>query len=429
MKSEDAQLLDILKKEIVPATGCTEPVAVAYSAAIARQKTSGQVIRLEIYVDSGLYKNGLRVGIPGITERGLEMAGALGLVAGCPEKGLRVIEEITSEQLEMARELVNLGKVQVLVKDNCRGLYVETLLHTDGGKTRVVTKDRHLNIIAIDGGQKEFSCDWLDTPQNAEAKAIQTYTLEDFLRFSETVPLEEISFLEQGVAMNLALAREGLLMPGGIGRRFEQLVTEGMMSEDMMYRAKLLCSSASEARMAGSKLAAMSSAGSGNHGITVFLTVFAVAEKIGASREKLIRSLALSNLITFYIKSYTGTLSAMCGCGVAAGIGASVGVTYLMKGTLQDMLGTMINMVGTIAGLICDGGKEGCAYKLALSAGWAVQSSLLAIKGATINTTDGILASDFKRIVMNMGYVCNPGMVDTNNAIIQVMSNKLDMAQ
>ena len=429
MNRKDALLLDIMKKEIVPATGCTEPVAVAYSAAIARQKTSGQVIRLEIYVDSGLYKNGMRVGIPGIKERGLEMAGALGLVAGCPEKGLRVIEEITSEQLEMARELVNLGKVQVLVKNDCRGLYVETLLHTDGGKTRVVTKDRHLNIIAIDGGQKEFSCDWLDAPQNAEAKAIQNYTLEDFLRFSETVPLEEISFLEQGVAMNLALAREGLIMPGGIGRRLEQLVTEGLMSEDMMYRAKLLCSSASEARMAGSKLAAMSSAGSGNHGITVFLTVFAVAEKIGASREKLIRSLALSNLITFYIKSYTGTLSAMCGCGVAAGIGASVGVTYLMNGTIQDMLGTMINMVGTIAGLICDGGKEGCAYKLALSAGWAVQSSLLAIKGATINTTDGILASDFKRIVMNMGYVCNPGMIDTNNAIIQVMSSNLDMAQ
>ncbi|HYF75090.1 MAG TPA: L-serine ammonia-lyase, iron-sulfur-dependent, subunit alpha, partial [Candidatus Nitrosocosmicus sp.] len=216
---------------------------------------------------------------------------------------------------------------------------------------------------------------------------------------------------------------------GGIGNKLAQLVEEGLMSEDMMYKAKLLCSSASEARMAGSKLAAMSSAGSGNHGITVFLTVFAVAEKIGASREKLLRSLALSNLITFYIKSYTGTLSAMCGCGVAAGIGASAGVTYMMGGTTEDILGTMINMVGTIAGLICDGGKEGCAYKLALSAGWAVQSSLLAMKGAIINTTDGILASDFRRIISNMGYVCNPGMVDTNKAIIQVMSNRLEMAQ
>lgn len=428
LKKQDAVLLDILKKEIVPATGCTEPVAVAYSTATARQKTAGEVIKLEIYVDPGLFKNGVRVGIPGIKERGLEMAGALGLVAGCPEKGLRVIEEISADQLEMAKKLVSEGKVQVRVKDDSIGLYIETLLQTTGGKTRVVTKDRHLNIVAVDEGQKEFSCEQQNTQPNPEAKAIQKYSLEDLLRFSETVPLEEISFLEQGVLLNLALAKEGLIMPDGIGRKLSQLVAEGLMAEDMMYKAKLLCSSASEARMAGSKLAAMSSAGSGNHGITVFLTVFAVSEKVGASREKLLRALALSNLITVYIKSYTGTLSAMCGCGVAAGIGASVGVTYLMGGTVHDMLGTMINMVGTLAGLICDGGKEGCAYKLALSAGWAVQSALLAMRGATINTTDGILASDFRKIFANMGYVCNPGMIDTNKAIIQVMSNQFEMA-
>lgn len=428
MEKHDTVLLDILKKEVVPATGCTEPVAVAYSAAVAKQKASGNVLKLDIIVDPGLYKNGIRVGIPGIKERGLEVAGALGLVAGCPEKGLRVIEEISPEQLEMALELVNQGKVQVQVKNECMGLYIESLLLTEGGQTRVITKDRHLNIIAVDEGHQEFSCEWQEGKPKTDANAIQSYSLEDFLRFTETIPLEEISFLEQGVALNLALAREGLVLPGGIGGRLEQLVAEGMMSDDLIYKAKLLCSSASEARMAGSTLAAMSSAGSGNHGITIFLTVFAVAEKTGASREKLLRALVLSNLITFYIKSYTGTLSAMCGCGVAAGIGASAGVTYLMGGTSKDILGTMINMVGTIAGLICDGGKEGCAYKLALSAGWAVQSALLALKGAIINATDGILDSDFRKIFANMGYVCNPGMIDTNNAIIQVMSNKFETA-
>lgn len=428
MNTQDAVLLDILKKEIVPATGCTEPVAVAYSTAVARQKTPGNITRLEIHVDPGLFKNGMKVGIPGIKERGLEMAGALGLVAGCPEKGLRVIEEISDEQLQAAKELVNKGIVRIFVKDDSLKLYVETILETDIGRTRVITRDRHLNIVSVDEGQNEFSCDWQDAKPNTDAKAIQNYSLEDLLRFSNTVPLEEISFLEQGVAMNLALAKEGLVMPDGIGRKLVELVEEGLMSEDMMYKAKLLCSSASEARMAGSKLAAMSSAGSGNHGITVFLTVFAVAEKIGASREKLLRALTLSNLITFYIKSYTGTLSAMCGCGVAAGIGASAGTAYLMGGAAHDILGTMINMVGTLAGLICDGGKEGCAYKLALSAGWAVQSALLALRGAIINTTDGILASDFRRVIQNMGYVCNPGMVDTNKAIIQVMSNNLELA-
>lgn len=170
----------------------------------------------------------------------------------------------------------------------------------------------------------------------------------------------------------------------------------------------------------------MSSAGSGNHGITVFLTVFAAAEKLNASREKLLRALALSNLITIYIKSNTGTLSAMCGCGVAAGIGACAGVSYLMDGSFQDILNSMINMVGTISGIICDGGKEGCAYKLALSAGWAVEASLLAMHGAAISTCDGILASSFENIVRNMGHVCNHGMINTNSAIIDVMSNNLD---
>jgi L-cysteine desulfidase len=288
--------------------------------------------------------------------------------------------------------------------------------------------DRHLNIQIVDEGQQIFSSDCQNTEPGKKANTIQNYSLEDLILFSDTVSIDEISFLEQGVLMNLALAKEGLAMPKGIGKSIKQLLDNGLMSDNMIYNAKLLCSSAAEARMAGSKLAAMSSAGSGNHGITVFLTVFAVSEKLNAPREKLLRALTLSNLITFYIKSYTGTLSAMCGCGVAAGIGACAGVTYLLDGTVQDILNAMINMVGSISGIICDGGKEGCAYKLALSAGWAVEASLLAIHGATINTTDGILASDFENIIKNMGHVCNPGMINTNKAIIDVMSNRMNMA-
>ncbi len=429
MAKDYSVLSDILKREIIPATGCTEPVAVAYSTATARKKVSGEVIKAEVYVDPGLYKNGMRVGIPGIKERGLEMAGALGLVAGNPEKALQVIEDITPEQHRKAKELVTAGKIKVFVKEDCSRLYVETLLQTEGGTARVITIDRHLNVLVVDNGKNPLSC----SPQNASPgksnSVIQNYSLEDFIDFSNTVPIEDISYLEQGIAMNLALSKEGLDLPKGIGKGMQQLLDDGLMSDNMIYYAKLLCSSASEARMSGSRLSAMSSAGSGNHGITVFLTVFAAAEKINAPREKLIRGLVLSNLITFYIKSYTGTLSAMCGCGVAAGIGACAGVTYLLDGSSQDILNAMINMVGSISGMICDGGKEGCAYKLSLSAGWAVETSLLAMRGATINTTDGILASSFRDVIRNMGHVCNPGMIETNKAIIDAMSNSLDMVQ
>ncbi len=425
MVHRDAVLLSILKKEILPATGCTEPVAVAYSTAIARQNIDGSIKKLEILVDGGLFKNGMQVGIPGIKERGLEIAAALGVFAGLPEKGLQVIEHISDEALDKAKELVALGKVKVSVKESCSKLYIETLLHTSEGKVRVVTMDRHTNIVSIDEGDNEIGCECTLNNSKKSEESIQNYSLEDFLDFSQSVPLEDILFLQQGVDMNFALAEEGLNMETGIGKKFQKLVKDGLMHEDLMYKAQLLCAAASEARMAGSKLSAMSSAGSGNHGITIFMTNYAVAEKIGTSREALLRSLALSNLITVYIKSYTGTLSAMCGCGVAAGIGSSAGVVYLLGGSLKEMMGAIINMIGSISGIICDGGKEGCSYKLALAAGWAVQSALLSMAGAVINTTDGILASDFKEVIRNMGYVCNPGMVETNNAIIKVMADGL----
>lgn len=425
LDNRDTILLSILKKEVVPATGCTEPVAVAYSTAVARQNLDGEIEKLVIFVDGGLYKNGMKVGIPGIKERGLDIAGALGLFSGCSEKGLQVIEDINAESLNKAKKLVEQGKVKVSVKEGCTKLYIDTVLYTSKGSIRVVTKDKHLNAVILESDENYIKRESKISNTEKSTEEIQNYGLDDFISFCQTVPMEELSFLEKGVNMNLALAQEGLAMETGVAKKFEKLVEDGIMHDDILYRAKLLCAAASEARMAGSKLPAMSSAGSGNHGITVFLTNYAVAQKLGASGEALLRALVLSNLVTFYIKSYTGTLSAMCGCGVAAGIGSSVGAVYLMGGSSKEMLGAIINMIGSIAGIVCDGGKEGCSYKLALSAGWAVQSALLSMTGGVINNTDGILASDFKGVIRNMGYVCNPGMLETNNAIIKVMSNEL----
>ncbi len=417
------ELLGMLKNEVIPATGCTEPVAVAYATAIARQSLEGEIERLDVLVDSGLYKNGMKVGIPGIKERGLDIAGALGFYAGAPNKGLQVIDSIDEDSLRKAKKLVSEGKVKVTVKEGCTKLHIETALYTSKGSICVVTKDKHLNAIIEDCNNISGECDSNDTVMRKSE--IQNYELDDLIDFCRTVPIEDLARLEDGINMNMALAKEGLAMENGVAKKFEKLVTDGYMKDDMVYRAQLLCAAASEARMSGSRLPAMSSAGSGNHGITVFLTNYAAAEKLGISRDVLLRALALSNLVTFYIKSYTGTLSAMCGCGVAAGIGSSVGVVYMMGGGPQEMLGTIINMIGSIAGIVCDGGKEGCSYKLALSAGWAIQSALLAMAGGVINSTDGILASDFKEVIRNMGYVCNPGMLETNEAIIKVMTKEI----
>lgn len=313
------------------------------------------------------------------------------------------------------------------LKKDCHGLYIEVILIANESKVRIIIKDSHLNIVNIEKINKgeEFKPFLAENKKiNSSENIIQKYRLKDFIEFSNKISINEMDFLKEGIEMNLAIAEEGLKIENGVGVKFREMVEEGLMADNIINRAQMLCAAASEARMSGSRLPVMSTAGSGNHGITAFLTTFAVSEKNNMPEEQLVRALALTNLITIFIKSYTGALSAMCGCGVAAGIGASAGAVYLLGGNKKQILGAMYNMVGSIAGIICDGAKEGCAYKLALASGWAVQAAILSMKGAIINKNDGILAGDFKKLFKNLGYTCNPGMVPTDEAILEIMLEK-----
>jgi len=428
LEENQKELLKLLEEGITPATGCTEPIAVAYAVAAAKEQIEGNLESIHVQVDSNIYKNGLMVTIPGTTEKGLIAATAFGFIAGDAKRRFRVIEGLTDKDITESRRLIKQKKIELSLKRDCTGLDIEVTILTDREKVRVIILNTHLNIVSIEkiNLNSQFK-PFVKKEQKANTfnHQIQKYTLEDFLRFSAQIPLEKLSFLEDGVNINLKIAREGMTIKSGVGTKLNEMIHEGIMSDNIITRAQVLCAAASEARMSGSKLPVMSTAGSGNHGITVFLTSFAVAEKRNLSKEKLIRSLALSNLITFFIKSYTGTLSAMCGCGVAAGIGASAGVVYLLGGNKEQILGSLYNMIGSISGMICDGAKNGCAYKLALASGWAVQSALLSIKGAIINSNNGILDVDFKQSFNNLGYVCNPGMVPTDKSILEVMLHKI----
>ena len=424
MEESQKELLKLLKEGITPATGCTEPIAVAYAVAAAKEQLEGNLEAIHIQVDSNIYKNGLMVTIPGTTEKGLVAAAAFGFIAGDTKRRFRVIEGLTDKDITEARGLIKQKKIKLDLKRDCTGLDIEVTILTDREKVRVIILNTHLNIVSIEkiNLNSQFK-PFVRKGQKANTfnQQIQKYTLEDFLRFSDQITLEKLSFLEDGVNMNRKIAQEGMTIKLGVGVKLNEMIHEGIMSDNIISRAQVLCAAASEARMSGSKLPVMSTAGSGNHGITVFLTSFAVAEKRNLSKEKLIRSLALSNLITFFIKSYTGALSAMCGCGVAAGTGASAGVVYLLGGNKEQILGSLYNMVGSISGMICDGAKNGCAYKLALASGWAVQSALLALKGAIINNTNGIIDPDFKQLFKNLGYLCDPGMIATDQAILDVL--------
>lgn len=420
-------LIEILKKNSVPAIGCTEPIAVAYAVATARKRIKGQLEYLKVRVDPNIYKNGLKVGIPGTSYRGLPIAAALGLVAGDPGKGFRTIENLKKEDVEEAKLLVTQRKINIDIKEGCDRLFIEVVLNTGEGKIRVVILDHHLNIVSIEkiGKDSEFK-PFVTESKDTESyfKIIQKCSFDDFLDFTKEIQTEKIYFLKEGLKMNLEIAKEGLALKSNLGKSFKEIVKDGSMPDSIISYAQMLCSAASEARMAGSRLPVMSVAGSGNHGIIIFLTNFAVTKKKMLGEKKLLKALALSILITLFIKSYTGSLSAMCGSAVAAGVGASAGVTYLLGGNPDQIYGAILNMLGSISGIICDGAKEGCAYKLALAAGWAVQAAMLSRRGAIINPNDGILTSDFKTLIENLGHICNPGMIPTNKAILEVISNR-----
>lgn len=432
MEEQHNILLNLLKEGITPATGCTEPIAVAYAVAKAKEESTGKnMMSIQVQVDSNLYKNGLMVTIPGTKEKGLLAAAAFGYLFGRTERRFRVIDELTEKEVREAKALLAQDKITVTLNPDYQGLHIEVVLVTDLDKVRIIIDGSHLNVVSterIDKSEdfKSNPCPDLKNSTRGSNYKIREYSLADFLQFTENIPIAELKFLKEGIRMNLAIAREGLTIKSGVGAAFIKLRQEGLIPDSMATDAQILCAAASEARMAGSHLPVMSTAGSGNHGITAFLTNYAVAEHEHLPEDKLLRSLALTNLITFFIKSYTGTLSAMCGCGVAAGIGASAGVVYLLGGTVEKIMGALYNMVGSISGMICDGAKEGCAYKLAMASGWAVQSALLSLKGAIIHNTDGILAPEFKQMFQNLGYLCDPGMIETDETILNIMLKKTD---
>ncbi len=426
----ERELLEILKKECVVATGCTEPIAVALAAATAREQMDSNeegLKRIIVTVDGGLFKNATFVGIPGIKERGVTIAAALGAKGGNPNLGLRILEEIAEEQLVAARQLVSQKKIEILVDEQCSHLYIKIDLFTDKNHIRVITLNRHNNIVLVEKGKTLSSeaekARLALNSSGPQEQVIRKYGLHQLLEFVDNVEIREIGFLDEGIRMSREIAEAGLCIENGFGQGIIRAMDRKAEEESLISRVQAFCGAATEARMAGINKPVMTSAGSGNHGLTVFLTNMVVADKLGYSHERLLKAIALSNLITVHIKSYTGTLSAMCGCGVAAGVGAGAGVAYMLGGDERVIYNTMLNMIGSMAGVLCDGGKEGCAYKVALSAGWAVQSALLALEGLHIKAGDGILSDDLHELFENLGS-CTDSMFPANQSIIEIIRKK-----
>jgi L-cysteine desulfidase len=424
---------DILRLQVAPALGCTAPVAVALAAATASSVLPGRPERLDVWVDPNIYKNGLAVIIPGTGGLcGLDLAGALGLFGGNPSLGLEVLDPLDDEAVAAARTMVRDGGVTLHLLQEQRGLFIRAEAFDGVHLAEAVISDRHDNVVSLrlDGQALHLDRSSAGPAVSGDGARleewIKTLTLADLIRLLDDLDGDDREFLLEGVRTNVRLAEYGLKHgPGlGIGKALDRLVRQKLLGRDMILAARILTSAASDARMGGVKLPAMSSAGSGNHGLTAILPIWAIREFIVCDEKVVLEAIALSHLVTAYVKAHTGRLSAICGCSVAAGAGASAGVAYLLGGNLAHVAGAIKNIIEDLAGVICDGAKAGCSLKLATAAGTAVQAALFSLQGINVMDTDGIIGSSPEQTMQNIGMLSTEGMIETDRTILKIMLEK-----
>lgn len=411
---------------VKPALGCTEPVAVGLSTARAVEEIKGDVIRIDVKVSPNIFKNGIGVGIPGTKEIGLVFAAALGVTCGDPKLKFEVFKPVNPIAISQAKELVNRNLISVEVEDRKGNFYIEAKVETEKGQGICIIKDTHTNIVYVEvNGEVMLSTDEDSNSISSGNEYLRDIYLQDIREFVETVSYEDIEFLLDGVRLNMNIAKVGLEQKSGpgVGAAMNLLINEGVIQKDVINQARVLTSAACDARMAGINMPVMSSAGSGNHGITAIIPPTVVCEHMGYDDEKLARTLAFSHLITAYIKVFTGGLSPVCGCAVAAGIGASASITWALGGTNRQIGGAIKNMVGTLAGMVCDGAKGGCAFKLSTASSEAIIQAKLAMSNIIINDNDGIVSPEAEITIRNLGSFSKDGMKNADNEILEIMKN------
>ena len=465
----ELEIIELIQKEVKPALGCTEPIAV--SLAVARscealRQIGVEVSHLTVEVSANILKNGMGVGIPGTGMIGLHIASALAVTCGKSCYGLEVLKDLSPAAISAAKEMVDAKKVKVVLADTTMKLYIKAWAYGSdaaGVEHSAATeiKNNHDSIVSVVRDGEEILAPQHIEPMNCAGSACTSaagssaaavaggavasgagagvsasgaaggaekttldykLSVKEILEFAREASFENIKFILDSVKLNKALAMEGLKDDYGlrVGKTILASEHSDVFGSSVMTYAMAATAAASDARMAGCTLPAMSNSGSGNQGITVTMPVIAVAEKMGVGEEKLARALVLSHLVAIHIKGYLGKLSALCGC-VIASTGSSCGIVYLHGGGYEQVCSAIKNMIGNITGMVCDGAKVGCALKVASGVSSSVQAAVLAMDNICISSNDGIIEDCIEKTICNLGRIGAEGMQTTDRMILDIM--------
>ena len=435
MNPRYSEIIELIRKEVKPALGCTEPIAVALAVAKAVEilEEKGDIsdrldkdFRIEVQVSANILKNGMGVGIPGTGMVGLQIAAALGAVCGKSSYGLEVLKDLDARSIDCAKESANNRQVKISLADTTKKLYIKAIVEVerDGNQQAcTVIEDDHDNIVETRYNEQILSSSHKESSLEEQRSTLDyKLSVKEIYEFVKEVPYEDISFILESRTLNQALAEEGLRGRYGlkVGWAISLDSSKEVFGNDFLSYAMCMTAAASDARMAGCTLPAMSNSGSGNQGITVTMPIIAYSHKYKVSDEELARALTLGHLVAIHIKGYLGKLSALCGC-VIASTGAACGLIYLRGGSYENICYSIKNMIGNITGMVCDGAKEGCAMKVASGVSCALQSAVLAMQNICISSIDGIIEEDIEKTIQNLGRIGSIGMQSTDNMILDIM--------
>lgn len=422
--------LALLDEKLKPALGCTEPIAIALAVATGMAASSDKkLMHLKVIASGNLIKNAMAVAIPGTCEHGIPLAAALGALSyNNAGLGLEVLKEVTPEQIQEAKRIVANNEVEVEMWSGSQLLYIEVQLTTLHDQVKVCVEGGHANITRIEvNGKCLFGDSTVRNVKNVQEDREEELesSLETIMDFIEDVDVNKLGRVEECVALNQRISKEGLAGNYGhqVGKIFADQVRKGKLGDDLVQAAAIAAASGSDARMAGAMFPVMSNSGSGNQGITATMPVLAVGEKLGLSREQILRGVALSNLVAIHVKKNFGVLSALCGATVAA-TGTACGIAYLLGGNREARLRAINNMLGNVTGMLCDGAKPGCALKVATVSGAAVTAALLAVEGQSVGGDEGIVAEDPEESIVNFCTLSKQSSLSIDPLILEIMVKK-----